>query len=167
MNTNENWINYADVSWFKNVEISSTDSKNESEDIETTIKSVEHDKQAYTIYDAAQLAGLAKLVNEDEYSFTGITIKLYNDIDLSVMGADKKIRLWTPIGIGQKTFDGTFDGCGYKIIGMSIHNSNDTTQNLFGQLGANGIEKNYTLENLQVIDDIDDVVEPDMPERWG
>ena len=68
----------------------------------------EADTTSYTISTAAQLAGLAKLVNEgpengSPVNFSGKTVKLGADIDL----AGKE---WTPIGKSGATFNGTFDG---------------------------------------------------------
>ena len=56
----------------------------------------------FTISDSADLAGLAKLVNEGN-NFSGKTINLGDDIDLGS-------KEWTPIGKSGKSFNGTFDG---------------------------------------------------------
>ena len=68
----------------------------------------------YEISTAAQLAGLAKLVN-DGTNFSGKNIKLTADIDLGN-------QAWTPIGNGniRFAFFGTFDGNGYTISGLNV-----------------------------------------------
>ena len=74
-------------------------------------------KNEFEIGTAAELAGLAKLVNEGK-TFSKTTIKLTEDIDLG----DKE---WTPIGFilgkNKKPFSGTFDGQGHTISGLSIN----------------------------------------------
>ena len=82
----------------------------------------------YTIGNAAQLAGVACLVNEGT-TFDGKTILLSADIDLNGM-------LWTPIGNGEETgqtnaeglpqqaaFQGTLDGQGHTVSNMHIEAS--------------------------------------------
>ena len=82
----------------------------------------------YTIGNAAQLAGVACLVNEGT-TFAGKTILLSADIDLNGM-------LWTPIGNGEETgqtnaeglpqqaaFQGTLDGQGHTVSNMHIEAS--------------------------------------------
>lgn len=78
----------------------------------------------FKINTAAELAGLAKLVN-DGTNFSGKTIKLAKDIDLG----DKE---WTPIGNGNNSFafSGTFDGDGYTISGLNVPDTN--APGLFG-----------------------------------
>ena len=76
-------------------------------------------KESYTLITAEQLAGLARLVNED-VRFTDTTILLDNDLDLS--GHE-----WISIGSGANTpayaFGGTFDGQGHVINGLYSHES--------------------------------------------
>ena len=68
----------------------------------------------YEIYTTAELAGLAQLVNGGE-SFAGATVALGCDLDLN--GA-----AWTPIGSSTvKSFQGTFDGQGHTIGGLTIN----------------------------------------------
>lgn len=98
------WADYADTSWYN-----TTDTE-------------------FTITTAAQLAGLAKLVNgtigelATGNSFAGKTIMLGSDIDLSD-------HWWVSIGWGDldneisgipmaAPFSGVFDGCGYTISGL-------------------------------------------------
>ncbi len=65
----------------------------------------------YTLTLPQQLTGLSKLANAEQNAidFSGITIKLGADIDLS--GRD-----WKPI----KTFKGTFDGQNHEIKGIAL-----------------------------------------------
>jgi len=68
---------------------------------------------SFTISTAAELAGLAAIVNGLPDKFTGKTVTLAADVDLA--GHD-----WTPIGISGTYFTGTFDGGGHKISNMTV-----------------------------------------------
>ncbi|MCD7785940.1 MAG: hypothetical protein LUH18_10300 [Oscillospiraceae bacterium] len=89
----------------------------------------------FTLYDAADLAGLASLVNAGN-DFSGKTIVLGNSIDLNN-------EVWTPIGTYYYPFSGTFDGSGYTVSGLYINNSSAGQQALFGYNG--GTVKNVTV----------------------
>lgn len=66
----------------------------------------------FYIYNAAQLKGLADLVNNDSIFFEGKTVYLQNDIDLAR-------KNWDPIGMWYGTsFNGTFDGQNHKVSNM-------------------------------------------------
>ncbi len=93
------------------------------------------DKTSFTIYTAAELEGLASLVNGGT-SFSGITITLANNISLS------EYDNWTPIGTSSKSFSGIFDGNGKEISGLSI--SSGTYQGLFGYISGATV-KNVTV----------------------
>lgn len=124
-NTVDAWDGTADTSWY-----------------------VGHEADAkYHITTAAQLAGLAKLVNDKTASvkFEGKTIYLDNDIDLSGYQ-------WVAIGNGnndRQHFAGTFDGQYHKIMNLYHHyTGEDLTQNgLFGVISSGG-----TVKNLMVVD---------------
>ena len=88
----------------------------------------------YEISTAAQLAGLAKLVNDGTTDFDGKTIRLTADIDLNN-------QVWTPIGTSQKKFAGTFDGDGHTINGLYI-NKASTYQGLFGCITKDAVIRN-------------------------
>ena len=89
----------------------------------------------FSIGTAAELAGLAALVNGTAkdadnnpiaaVNFSGKTIKLTADIDLNN-------QVWTPIGNGDSSFAffGTFDGNGYTISGLNVPDTN--APGLFG-----------------------------------
>lgn len=100
----------------------------------------------FTLTDAADLAGLAELVNGG-IDFAGKKVMLGNDIDLSVVSG------WTPIGTvffsstgspsGGMAFAGTFDGCGYSITGLSCSMESGGA-GLFGY--CTGTLKDFILE---------------------
>ena len=120
----ENWIDNADTTWFNATNTS------------------------YVINSAAELAGLAKLVNEGT-SFKNKTVTLGVDIDLKEVD-------WTPIGGGAsgKYFTGTFDGNNHKISNLWVASSNSSI-GLFGYIGATetGLAtiKNLIVENATVV----------------
>ncbi|WP_455637808.1 GLUG motif-containing protein [Parabacteroides sp.] len=100
----------------------------------------------YEISNAAQLAGIAKLVNEGTETFNGKTIKLTADIDLGG-------KEWTPIGYySDKYFQGNFDGQKHVIRNLSITYKSEQYAGLFGVVGdgtsSSGL--NITIENLGV-----------------
>lgn len=94
-------------------------------------------KDTFEISTAAQLAGLAKLVN-DKNSFSDKTIKLTADIDL---GGNE----WTPIGGLACMFRGTFDGNSFGITGLKVTNNSEN-----GFAGLFGDVQGSTIKNLTV-----------------
>ncbi len=92
------------------------------------------------LYTPAQVAGLAKMVNEGN-QLRGVTIKLNNDIDLGNAA-------WTPIGQveGAKYFAGTFDGQNHTI--RNLNAVGKESAGLFGALV--GTVKNLKIENATV-----------------
>ncbi|MCL2283836.1 MAG: hypothetical protein FWC26_11030 [Fibromonadales bacterium] len=99
-------------------------------------------ENAFVISTAQELAGLAELVNDGTEDFSGKTVMLGADIDLSGYK-------WIPIGIpSSEYFKGTFDGKGYKISGMSISVINDDYSGLFGYFS--GAIKNLGLDGFSV-----------------
>ena len=92
---------------------------------------------AFTISTPAQLAQLAYQVNNNSKPFSGKTITLTSDIDLSA-------HAWTPIGTQNiKYFDGNFDGNGHTISGASVILET-------GRAGIFGTLKGGTIRNLTV-----------------
>ena len=94
----------------------------------------------FTISTAAELAGLAQLVNGGT-DFSDKTITLAADIDLAG-------REWTPIGKDSisSRFNGTFDGGGHTISGLYINKdvTSDTGSvylGLFGYVGEGTVKK--------------------------
>lgn len=105
---------------------------------------------SYTISTAAQLAGVAQLVNEGTSDFKGKTLLLDADIDLA--GQE-----WTPIGGGatSKNFQGVFDGQNHTISNLKITRGLENTgvNNKIGLFGAGtfGTQiQNITLHNVDV-----------------
>ncbi|MBU9736224.1 hypothetical protein [Diplocloster agilis] len=117
--------------------------------------------QSYEIASAAQLAGLAELVNEGN-DFSGTTFTLTTDINLN----DKE---WTPIGKGYMDwgtgetslgFSGTFDGGMHTVQGLCVTVNSAASNDgyilggaaLFGYL-LTGTVKNLTVKgNVSVQD---------------
>ena len=87
-----------------------------------------------------QLAGLAYLVNINKVTFSGVTIKLANHIDLA--GIE-----WVPIGNATTAFAGTFDGQGLTISNLKISNQTSYV-GLFGNVS--GTIKRFTLTGANV-----------------
>lgn len=111
--------------------------------------------QTYEIWSGADLAGLAKLVNDNTADFAGKTVKLMCNIDLD----DKN---WTPIGTGAEIaskvyngFKGTFDGNGNEIRNLKITDTvkaSESSARYFALFGyANGTIKNVGVRGAKVI----------------
>ena len=123
--------------------------------------------EEYEIQTGAQLAGLAKLVNESDIDFTGKTVKLMANIDLAN-------RNWTPIGTGVQTassptriynsFKGTFDGNGHEVRNLKITETVSASEinaryfGLFGRidgslanLGVNGAKVFITANGIKTL----------------
>ena len=98
-------------------------------------------KHEYYITNEQGLKNLANWVNGGN-SFSGFTIKMLNNVSLST-------SFNAPIGTGimtnsnGKPFEGTFDGCGYKITGLSTSGFSTTYPALFGYV--RGTIKNLTV----------------------
>ncbi len=92
----------------------------------------DEDTDEIIIENALELACVAYIVNIEGFDFTGCTIKLVNDIDLS--GHD-----WVPIGNDNTDFRGIFDGNNKAISNLKIGSEgspNDELQyaGLFGRI---------------------------------
>ncbi|MBR0366410.1 MAG: hypothetical protein IJH94_06390, partial [Clostridia bacterium] len=87
------------------------------------------------ISNASGLQALATEVNNGT-SYAGNKIKLTADIQLS--------GTWTPIGNIANKFEGTFDGQGHIISGLSVSAENAFCQGLFGYVDG-GTIKNLTV----------------------
>ena len=106
------------------------------------------DGMDFTISEAAELAGLASLVNSGT-DFSGKSIALAKDIDL---GGDYE---WTPIGKSTGvlpgssvgSFMGNFDGGGYTVSGSVSITKNYA--GMFGSLGNEAVVKNLNV-NLAI-----------------
>ena len=89
------------------------------------------------IESATDLANFADSVNGGT-SYSGKIVYLTKDIDLSG-------RAWTPIGSSTNPFDGTFDGRGFTISGLTI--LSDLTPSL-SHIGLFGYTYGATIRNL-------------------
>ena len=106
----------------------------------------------YEVYNAAQLAHIANLVNGTltreavaANDLAGKTVKLMNDIYL----ANEE---WTPIGnIQPHHFKGTFDGNGKTIYGLKVTEHNGAhPKGLIGIVSGNPTVKNLTIDGATV-----------------
>lgn len=125
-------------------------------------------KREFTIDSAAQLAGVAALVNDGTTTFRDKTITLANDIDLNN-------HPWTPIGFGEektleivyvdnvkntyhmsRNFEGVFNGGNHLISNLYIYYPASDNVGLFGRAGdwyADWFNRESvicTIKNLQV-----------------
>lgn len=106
-----NWADHADTSWY------------------------DSSLSEFTLTLASELAGLAKLVNNNT-NFSGKTVKLGADIDLLAYQ-------WTPIGNSSYSFQGTFDGQNHTVKGMY---ADCAYSGLFGNIYSATV-KNLTLQD--------------------
>jgi len=115
----------------------------ETETVDTKwFENAAEDAITYEISTAAELAGLAKLVNGGN-SFANKIITLKNDIALD------GVSNWVPIGISfDKTFNGTFDGENHTVSQLFFDQTSATEINIAGFFGViNGATiKNLTVE---------------------
>lgn len=89
---------------------------------EKTTSAVKESDNTYTIATASQLAWVAYQVNENNNSFDGKTIVVVNNIDLAG-------KVWTPIGITDKPFKGSFVLAeGKTISNMTCYGAYSTTR---------------------------------------
>lgn len=129
------WGGTADISWY-------TDHETDTE---------------YRFTTAEQLAGMAKLINDDMANFKDKTIYLENDLDL---GGHE----WISIGDGANTdvgsFQGVFDGQSHVIYNLYSHEglkseNKDNNNNLYrnGLFGAiyNATVQNLGIENADIV----------------
>ena len=111
-----------------------------------------HEKDTkFEISTAAQLAGLAQLVNgtaKDSdnktiaaVTFSGKTIILTEDINLNTDDVPASGNEWTPIGNSDNSFNGIFDGDGHTVGGLYVP---DTTEcpGLFGMGDDDAVIRN-------------------------
>ena len=98
----------------------------------------------YQISKPQHLAWIAKQTNDGSKTFSGNTIKLMKDIDLS---ANK----WVPIGNNARAFEGSIDGGGHRIFGLSVRMTEGNIR-----AGLVGVLKSGTssvsIKNLHIAD---------------
>ena len=108
----------------------------------------DENKTDFTISNAEQLAGLAKLVNEKGITFEGKTVRLATDVNW-VGEEDGKPATWTPIGTEKKPFKGTFDGNHHTVY--NVHLTGDSGANSAPlYVGFFGYVENATVSALRV-----------------
>ena len=104
----------------------------------------------YILRTADQLRGFAGSLTE-HIDYSGTYIELADDIDIS----DSE---WTPIGDSSVVFNGSFDGKGHTVKGMTI-GSADTARQLakgenyigfFSALGTDAVVKNVKLTDVLI-----------------
>ena len=129
--TTDSWDGTADTSWY------------------------DENETKFHLQTAEQLAGMAKLVNDDTAYFEDKTVYLDNDLDLS--GHE-----WNSIGDGANTdvgsFQGVFDGQSHVIYNLYSHEgtqSENQSNNLYrnGLFGSiyNATVKNLGIENADIV----------------
>ena len=131
--TMDTWDGTADTSWYD---------ENETE---------------FHLQTAEQLAGMAKLINDDMANFKDKTVYLENDLDL---GGHE----WISIGDGANTaggsFQGVFDGQSHVVYNLYSHEglkseNKDNKNNLYrnGLFGAiyNATVQNLGIENADIV----------------
>lgn len=105
----------------------------------------------YLIKNGAQLAYLAQQVATKADTYAGKYIVLGSNIDLAKLE-------WTPIGVFKSknsesnvAFEGSFDGRGYTISGISITNEEASIYNaLFGYVDTDGYFKNLVIADSEI-----------------
>ena len=129
----DNWDGTADTSWY------------------------DENKTEFHLQAAEQLAGMAKLVNDNTANFKDKTVYLDNDLDL---GGHE----WISIGNGANTawgsFQGIFDGQSHVVYNLYSHEglkseNKDNNNNLYrnGLFGAiyNATVQNLGIENADIV----------------
>ena len=102
----------------------------------------------YGIRTAAELYGFAALVNGSKNVRNAV---LLQDIVVNeTVSASGAAYSWTPIGISDKPYLGTFDGNGYTISGIYINGSGDNV----GLFGVAGYCTNVPAEGTAVIKNV-------------
>ena len=131
--TMDTWDGIADTSWY------------------------DEEKTEFYLQTAEQLAGMAKLINDDMANFKDKTVYLENDLDL---GGHE----WISIGDGANTaggsFQGVFDGQSHVVYNLYSHEglkseNKDNNNNLYrnGLFGAiyNATVQNLGIENADIV----------------
>ena len=112
------------------------------------------DATEFSIGNAAQLAGLAQLVNDGTETFSGKTIMLEDNIALSSVcypaneNGTAEVS-WTPIGDATHAFAGMFDGNGHTIEGLHINETESWEANTVLYKGLFG-NNSGTIKNIIV-----------------
>lgn len=100
----------------------------------------------FTLTTIEQLSGLSSIVSAKKGgvlpsdNFRGKTINLGGNIDMSTIGNN-----WLPIGTREQPFEGTFDGKGCKLFGLST-NSHVECMGIFGATSTFATIQNLTVD---------------------
>lgn len=113
----------------------------------------EESQNFYEISTPEQLAGLAKLVNEDGVSFNGkcfdITADLYFNEDWENYESwedEAPVNEWIPIGTETNPFSvGTIDGYGHKLYGLYVNQGEGS-----GLMGVTRVPGDFYINNLHI-----------------
>lgn len=113
----------------------------------------------YRIENAAHLSYMAKMINAGEEGYASAYYIMTNNISLNDISnvenwaTEAPENEWTPIGIAEHKFSGTFDGNGYEIKGIYINKTGETeadsNQGLFGFVDGATIS-NFTIGDSYV-----------------
>ena len=108
------------------------------------------EENPYLITNETQLRNFAASMNE-KIDYTGKFVALSDDIDVSSAA-------WTPIGGSDYAFNGSFDGRGHAISGITLGSQESPLTldkdniyiGLFGVLGSSAYVKNVSVQNAAI-----------------
>ena len=96
--------------------------------------------KTYTVYNADGLMAWNEAAQKDQ------SINCTLSADINMAGKE-----WTRIGTDENnSYNGTFDGNGKTITGLTVNQSEKNYAGLFGCLGSDGKVQNLTLENVHI-----------------
>ena len=96
--------------------------------------------KTYTVYNADGLLAWNEAAQKDQ------SINCTLSADINMAGKE-----WTRIGTDENnSYNGTFDGNGKTITGLTVNQSEKNYAGLFGCLGSDGKVQNLTLENVHI-----------------
>ncbi len=131
--TMDTWDGTADTSWY------------------------DEEKTEFYLQTAEQLAGMAKLINDDMANFKDKTVYLENDLDL---GGHEWISIGDGANMAGGSFQGVFDGQSHVVYNLYSHEglkseNKDNNNNLYrnGLFGAiyNATVQNLGIENADIV----------------
>ena len=105
----------------------------------------DENENVISVSDQEGLAYIAELVAAGD-DFSGKTINLAADLDLSQPLTRSAVNNWNPIGTEEKPFQGTFNGNGYTIKNLTLVETEAKEGKAF--IGFFGYAKNATIKNV-------------------
>ena len=114
-------------------------------EVEDWIDAIPSIDNTFAVATAEDLATIAEMVEAGE-DFTGKTVTLVGDIDLSATTRNAVASNWTPIGTSDKPFTGAFDGNGYTIKNLTLVEPEAKEGKAY--MGFFGYAKNATIKNV-------------------